>query len=280
MRVLCRTLGVIAATIALSATAVSADTVTLINGAAIDGIVTGRHEGFVILTIGNVGTMKIPEIEVQKIEKNPRTGYLDPEKGRKRVKKIPKVETEGGEKPIESDSGEKVERDPSNPDADGLDPAVEKVIRELVKDLTAEKTRKRTRAERRLADFGDAALPELLKIAEHPFVRTRVAVLRLFKRSKDSRVIEPALTALKDDDKFVRKLAWETLKNVSGKSYPFAWDSGSSRKRQTASERWVDWAEEFRAAEEAERAADKKNSPETKTSEKKSRRGAARRVGG
>ncbi len=249
----------------LPAPPVCADTVTLTNGAAIDGIVTGRHEGFVILTIGNVGTMKIPENEVKKIEKNPRTGYLDPEKGRKKVKKIPKIPEKKKPEDADETEGEGASTEPSDVDqGETLDPAVEKVIRDLASNLTQQKTSKRTRAERRLAEFGDAAIPELVQLADHSFDRTRVAVFRLLKKSKDSRVIEPAVIGLSDEDKFVRKLAWETLRNVSGKSYAFPWDSESSSKRKKARKKWADWATAQEEESKKDSEGDKPRSKSTK----------------
>jgi len=245
----------VVASLALLATPVDADTVTLNNGAAIDGIVTGRHEGFVILTIGNVGTMKIPEGEVKKIEKNPRTGYLDPNKGRKKVKKLPepvKVEKSSVEPGSKDDPEAKPEESAEVSRGEALDPAVAKVIKELAHDLTQQRSSKRTRAERRLGDFGDAAVPELVKLAQHPFDRTRIAVFRLLKKSKDSRVIDPALQGLNDEDKFVRKLAWDVLRNLSGRAFPFPWDSESNAKRQKARKQWVKWAEKRQEQEASE----------------------------
>ncbi len=71
------------------ATPVSADTVYLKNGSAIDGTVLGTHEGVVILRIGNVGRIELPENEIENIEKNDRTGYVDP--GRRKKSKRERI---------------------------------------------------------------------------------------------------------------------------------------------------------------------------------------------
>ncbi len=246
------------------ATVTFADTLYLKNGAAIDGIVTGRHDGNIVLNIGNVGTIKIPIPEVERVEKNARTGYLDPNRGKKesRPKLLPEVEkAEEEQKRAEKDKKDGSDKDKSKSKAettDKLDPEVEKKIRELAFELTRQRTQNRVRAERKLREYGDLALPELLKLTDHEFVRTRAAVFRLFSETKDFRVVDPSVRALEDSDRFVRKLAWETLKNVSGKKYSFPWD-GSERQRLAAGKKWVDWyLEEKEAREKAAQAkADK-----------------------
>lgn len=77
------TVGLVSAVLGSFAPALLGDTVYLTNGASIDGMVTGRHEGYIIVSVGNVGTMKISVDEVKTIEKNSRTGYLDPTRGKK-----------------------------------------------------------------------------------------------------------------------------------------------------------------------------------------------------
>lgn len=230
------------------------DTVTLRNGRSIDGTVTGRHEGYVVLRIGNIGTMRIPEDEIERIEKNTRTGYLDPDKGKKpEARSLPKITPlpKDGEKESESKEAEKFEPTP----VEELDPELLKEIEELVSDLTQQRTQKRTRAERKLEKIGEPAVPKLIEISAHPFDRTRAAVFRLLRSSKDFRIVEPCLAGMKDEDRFVRKLAWEALQAISGESHSFPWD-GSEARRNRALQRWESWAaeEKKRRAEAAKQA--------------------------
>lgn len=240
-----------------------ADTITLKNGRSIDGTVTGRHEGYVILRIGNIGTMRIPQLEIERVERNTRTGYLDPNKGKKTTaKKVPKVPSRSA---TERDSTDTVEsKSGESAGSEKLDPELEKEIGNLVQDLTKQRTQKRTRAERRLEKIGEAAVPQLVEISSHPFDRTRAAVFRLLKRSKDFRIVEPCLAGMKDKDRFVRKLAWEGLKSVSGESFPFPWDGHESRRARSL-KLWESWAfaEKKRQEAAAKKAeSEKENAPE------------------
>jgi len=253
----------------LLAMSLHADTVTLKNGAKIDGMVTGRHEGYVILSIGNVGTMKLLETEIAKIEKNARTGYLDPERSGKKAKQLPKV---GGDSKKAEEAGKKKESD-TKKGAVGkvveLSPEQSKRIKTLANELTKQKTTKRTRAERQLLAFGDAALPEVIKLSKHPFMRTRAAVFRILKASRDFQIVQPCLEGLRDENEFVRKLAWEAIKNVSKKRYSFPWDSKSAIKRQKAIAKWEKWVE--REEQQRREAAEKLKKDSSTVGEKKSR---------
>ena len=68
------------------ATRAHADTVFLKNGAAIDGIMVGKKAGVLLLQIGNLGRIEIDEKEIKHVEKNPRTGYVDPRRNTSKKK--------------------------------------------------------------------------------------------------------------------------------------------------------------------------------------------------
>ncbi|MCI0651499.1 MAG: hypothetical protein L0Z55_06415 [Planctomycetes bacterium] len=243
--------------------AAAADTVFLKNGAAIDCTVLGTHEGKVILRIGNVGRTEIAELEIENIEKNDRTGYVDP--GRAEIKRDERIDVPGqGPKNGKPKGGTGRDGQGSGGDgegkdgeADAIDPELEREIKEAVDELTRQRTTNRVRAERRLTEIGVPAIPYLIPISHHPFDRTRIAVFRLFKKHGGPEVVESCLTALEDTDPFVRKLAWETLKRVSGKSWEFPWDdeSASAAQRSRSVTKWRKWWTDEKARAEADAAA-------------------------
>jgi hypothetical protein len=227
-----------------------ADTVHLTNGAAIDGMVTGRHEGYLIVAIGNVGIMKISVDEVKTIEKNSRTGYLDPERaGKPTITKLPAPGSTapGVPSPVAEteDTTTATAADRNNGGAvpnTELSPELEKQIREWATELTRPKVTARTRAERRLLEVAVQAVPEVSRLADHPYDRTRAAVFRILKHAKDVRGVEACLTGMQDTDKFVRKLAWDAIREISGRNYFFPWDeTGREEQRKSALDRWRTW---------------------------------------
>ena len=67
--------------------------------------------------------------------------------------------------------------------------------------------------------------------------------------------------ALEDEERFVRKLAWEALKEASGRKYRFPWDNDTTeRARKRATKRWQTWWEKEKkrqaAAEKLDRQAE------------------------
>ena len=242
-----------------------ADTVYLRNGSTIDGMVVGRKEGLVLLQIGNLGRMEIPEKDIEQIEKNARTGYVDPKRN---VDKDKLEENLTGDRDKDSDkkgdtSGGKnppVEKE----EVPTLDPDTEEKVKAWVYDLTRQRSAHRVRAERRLTALGSPVVPHLLPVARHPADFTRIAVFRMFKKIGDDRVIDACLAALEDENRFVRKMAWESLRKLSGRRYFFPWnDDATDRQRTKAIQRWREWwekeqerrAEEEKAQEAAEEGA-------------------------
>lgn len=234
--------------------ALHGDTIYLKNGSAIDGTVLGTHEGMVILRIGNVGRIEISEKEIENIERNDRTGYVDPGRGRGDVGKEPIIGPAEPD-PAEESGGEEGSKEAGDGSGDEpIDEALEKEIERLTQDLTRQKTRVRVRAERKLNSIGKPMLPYLRKYSHHPFVRTRVAVFRLYKNHAEFAVAEACLEGLEDEERFVRKLAWQALKRIAKRSWSFPWDDEVATKsqRDRALDRWRKWFEE-----ESQRRAEK-----------------------
>lgn len=254
---------VVLAAVTLWSSVVCADTIYLKNGSAIDCMVIGKRDDMVVLMIGNLGRMTIPEKDIKIIEKNSRTGYVNPERGGNKERDS-KVKPDALPE-VENAVGGVI----SAPDAEEekLTEEEQKQLKEWVFELTRQQARKRTRAERQLKQFGPKAIPSLLNVAGVESDWTRAAVFRIFKEIGDIRVAEAALKALADDNRWVRKLAWETLIKVSGQRHPFPWDdSVSEAERDRSRLRWVKWwqaeqrkqadAEAIRLAEEAKKNAD------------------------
>jgi hypothetical protein len=239
--------------LAAGATAARGDTVYLRNGSTIDGVVLGKHEGHVILQIGNLGKMEIPEKDVLTIEKNARTGPINPERSEKRVDKGNPVEQrqkkrDGEQSGAGGEAGAEGEAEP-------IDPELEKEIQELVYDLTRDRATVRTRAEKRLTEIGEAVVPYVLPVATNPSELTRIAVFRILKQNPDLLAVDAALVGLEDSERFVRKLAWETLQEISGESWVYPWDdSATDSERQTAAAKWREWWSAEKARIEKEEA--------------------------
>jgi len=229
---------------------VHGDTVYLKNGSSIDGVFIGKHEGHVILQIGNLGKMEFPEEEVVTIEKNARTGPIN----RKRSDKK-KEEENPLEKLEELKKSRKKLVEKSSQEAAPIDPALESEIQALVYDLTRQRSTKRHRAEKKLSAIGKPVIPYLLPVTSHPSELTRIAAFRILKKYPDFSAAEAGIQGLTDSNRFARKLAWETLQEISGKRWVFPWDdSASARDRQRAKARWLDWWSEEKARIEQTRA--------------------------
>ncbi len=238
--------------IALSA-ASWADTVYLRNGSSIDGVVLGKHEGQVIMQIGNLGRMEIPEKDVQTIEKNARTGPINPDRGEKRRDNPVGDLEKKNEREAEAKKGSRgltVE--------DAISPELEKEIKELVYDLTRQRSATRTRAERKLADIGKPAVSYVRAVTTHASELTRIAAFRILKKTPVVESTEAAIVGLTDEVRFVRKLSWETLQEITGENWVFPWDdSATDRERDQAKIKWTEWwkVEKARLEKEAEKKA-------------------------
>ena len=82
---------------------------------------------------------------------------------------------------------------------------------------------------------------------------------RILKKTPLVESTEAAIVGLTDDERFVRKLAWETLQEITGENWVFPWDdSASDREREKAKVKWDAWWQVEKARlekEAAERAA-------------------------
>ena len=230
------------ALLAFTGSGVHGDTVYLKNGSSIDGVFIGKHEGHVILQIGNLGKMEFPEEEVLTIEKNARTGPVNRKRNEKKSEENPL------EKLDELKKSRKKPEEKSSQEALPIDPGLESEIQALVYDLTRQRSTKRHRAEKKLAAIGKPVIPYLLPVTSHPSELTRIAAFRILKKYPDFSAAEASLQGLTDSNRFARKLAWETLQEISGKRWIFPWDdSASPRDRQRAKVRWLDWWSEEKA---------------------------------
>ncbi len=235
------------------ATAVRADTIYLRNGSTIDGLVLGKHEGHVILQIGNLGKMEIPEKDVEAVEKNARTGPINPDRGERKKKDDDANPVGEREKRHRDDGSESDEEEGGE-----IDPELEQEIQELVFDLTRQRATARTRAEKKLITMGKVVVPFVLPVATNPSELTRIAVFRILKKNPDVQACDASIAALGDEARFVRKLAWETLQEITGESWVFPWDdSATNRERDTATERWSGWWSAEKARIEKEEAKKK-----------------------
>lgn len=228
-----------------------ADTVHLINGSTIDCMVIGKRDDVVVLMIGNLGRMTIPEKDIKRIEKNARTGYVSSERG---TSSKPK---EGGG--FSDKKTSKKSPLPISTEAMAVTTGPEltqeerQSVQDWVYDLTRQDARKRTRAERKLREFGPRTIPYVLPAAQHQSDWTRAAAFRIFKAVGDVRVADSCVAGLGDQNRWVRKLAWETLSKISKRDYYFPWDdSATPAERDRAATRWAKWWElEKRKLEEA-----------------------------
>lgn len=235
-----------------------ADTVHLHNGAAIDCLVIGRRDDMIVLMIGNLGRMTIPERDVKVIEKNSRTGYVSSDRGTSANPKSTSTGLDEVNKGKSNPGGVPSSGAPETVAVVDLTDEEKKDLEEWTFELTREDARKRTRAERKLLDFGPRAIPSVLPIAKHQSDWTRAAVFRIFKSNGDFEVTEACVAALLDPNRWVRKLAWETLLRVSGRDYYFPWDdSATDAERSSSQAKWQKWWElEKRKREEAAADAD------------------------
>lgn len=230
-----------------------ADTVYLRNGSSIDGVVLGKHEGHVLLQIGNLGKMEIPQEDVLTIEKNARTGPVNPNRGDKKKDEDNPVERrESREKEKDSEK----DGDVQDSEDEEIDADLEEEIIGLAEDLKRQRTAVRTRAEKKLTGLGKVVVPYVIPVTSHASELTRISSFRILKSNPDFEATEAGIRGLSDENRFVRKLAWETLQEISGESYVFPWDdSATHREREHAAERWQGWfeAEKKRVEEKKKR---------------------------
>lgn len=119
------------------------------------------------------------------------------------------------------------------------------------RELKRWRARNRVRAENHLRRAGIEALPYLEEASLHPFELTRRAALRLIRDLGDPRAIPMALSALEDEDRWVRHHAAEALHRMLAPHVGYDAEWAPERRRwaedkfHKAWETWVD--EQIRA---------------------------------
>ena len=88
------------------------------------------------------------------------------------------------------------------------------MIQFLMAELGRQRTRHRVRAERKLIAIGSPALVFLEPLTRHPFELTRRGTQRVVRDINDPAGAPLSIEALTDEDHYVRKLAYESLRKL------------------------------------------------------------------
>jgi hypothetical protein len=229
---------------------VEADTVRLKNGSRIDGTVISETASEVILKIGRQGTLTLRRAEIAEVEKNGKTG----ETRRRPVSGKPTTDVQEKARvlPVESKgtAPESVDaRRISKSLKNHLDSPLIVVkgkqkaqIDQWVRDLQRQRVNYRTRAEKKLRSAGLPVVAHLQEVACSDFVRARIGALRILIEYPRYESMQSALSGLRSEDPWVRKLSAELAGKISGKVLRFAWEESASvsvRARQITI--WSSW---------------------------------------
>ncbi|HIG04142.1 MAG TPA: hypothetical protein EYQ08_00170 [Planctomycetes bacterium] len=243
---------------ALLPTPLKGDTVLLVNGSRIDGLVLDQDQKRLVLQIGGLGTMQIPNSTVRSIEKNRRIGpsvgdstgsdrqqpappvtpVVPPQKKTRSPLLLPRADSRV-KLPAELPelSGRKIQQ-----------------VKEWVGELQRQRARNRSRAEQQLATVGPAAIPFVIPVARSSFDLARISALRILLKTPHFRSVDVALEGLSADNRWVRKLSWQLIVNISGISGEYSWDRQKlSAKRAQQSRRWHLWVQQQRRLYEKQR---------------------------
>ncbi|MDE0958469.1 MAG: hypothetical protein OSB12_07520 [Planctomycetota bacterium] len=239
-------------------TPLKGDTVLLVNGSRIDGLILDQNTTRLVLQIGGLGTMQIPNSTVRSIEKNGRLGpsasdstdsdrqqpvppvtpVVTPQKKTRSPLLLPRADS-GVKLPAELPelSGRKIQQ-----------------VKEWVEELQRQRARNRSRAEQRLATVGPAVIPFVIPVARSSFDLARISALRILLKTPHFSSVDVALEGLSADNRWVRKLSWQLIVNISGISGEYSWDSQKrSAKRAQQSQRWHQWVQQQRRLYEQQR---------------------------
>ncbi|MEM7232483.1 MAG: hypothetical protein AAF517_09930 [Planctomycetota bacterium] len=245
------------------------DTVYLKNGAWIDGIVRTRSAEAILVEIGATGKVEIPLEDVERIEKNSRTGSeaklsvedreLEVKVDSKKRKSSSKKKDDGDEDEDEDEDdedededqdededededegeGDKDEGEPEE-EEDSIDPELKERIEKLVKDLQRQRTRDRVRAERHLKAIGAPSQSFLLPLSDHDSDLVRTSVFKLFYSFADEKVVDDCIDALTDSNEYVRDYAHRALRRITDEDFGFK-PFSSPRRRERAAGKWRRW---------------------------------------
>jgi len=239
---------------ALLPTPVKGDTVLLVNGSRIDGLVLDQDQKRLVLQIGGLGTMQIPNSTVRSIEKNRRIGpaasdpsssdrqqpspAVDPQKKARLPLLLPGADSRVKLPPeLPKLSGRKIQQ-----------------VREWVGELQRQRARNRSRAEQQLTTVGPAVIPYVMPVARSSFDLARISALRILLKTPHFMTADVALEGLSADNRWVRKLSWQLIVNISGISGDYSWDPQKlSAKRTQQSRRWHRWVQQQRTLYEKQR---------------------------
>ena len=164
------------------------DTIYLKNGSSIDGTVRGTHDGMVILRIGNVGRIEIAETEIENIERNDRTGYVDPGRAKGQLGKEPIIGPADSDPAEESGDGGDEKDGAEAGDGSGDEPVDEELEKEI---------------ERRLASGNYASVDDLFREA--------LKALDDAKENTPALLERELLRGLEGDDKEMSATDWDNI---------------------------------------------------------------------
>lgn len=184
------------------------------NGRVLRGNLSDEStEDVVVLSFGEIGTMRIDRAQVKEIRVEAGsivTDYPEPPARPERDEPDPTLE------------GPKQPETPLDIPEPEVDPILQARIDDAIRELGRWRTQNRVRAERRLTDIGREAVEALIPVAEsHPFDLTRRAAFRVLLSVKDERAIPTALDALDDPDRFIRGYAVELLRTLMNRQFGF-----------------------------------------------------------
>ncbi|MDE0959471.1 MAG: hypothetical protein OSB09_01675 [Planctomycetota bacterium] len=226
-----------------------ADTILLVNGSRIDGRILDQDQKRLVLQIGELGTMQIAARTIVSIEKNRRFGP-DPA-----ASSSPRPGADS--RPAPSKAGSPVKTRPllalpERPSGIKLPPELpeltgshQQMVVEWVRDLQRHRARNRSRAERHLSLVGPGVLPYLIPVARSSFDLARISALRVLLKSPHFSSADVALEGLSANNRWVRKLSWQLIVNISGIPGDYSWDTQKlTAKRAQQSRRWHLWVQQ------------------------------------
>ncbi|MBT5738475.1 MAG: hypothetical protein HOI29_07920 [Planctomycetes bacterium] len=243
---------------ALLPTPLKGDTVLLVNGSRIDGLVLDQDQTRLVLQIGGLGTIQIPNSTVRSIEKNRRLGPTasdssssDRQQPSPPVTPVVPLQKKTRSPLLLPRADSRVKLPPELPEMSGR--KIQQV-KEWVGELQRQRARNRSRAEQHLSTVGPAVIPFVIPVARSTFDLARISALRILLKTPHFMSVDVALEGLSADNRWVRKLSWQLIVNISGISGEYSWDTQKlSAKRAQQSRRWHQWVQQQRRLYEKQR---------------------------
>lgn len=225
------------------------DTVFLINGTTIDGIIQARHKTNIELQIGKIGRIYIDVEAIASIEKNDRDGSINHKNLSMEGKRKDVAELEDAVAKALADKKKENQADQETQDVDlpkaylkksDVPADVAEEVKKLLYDLQRSKSRYRVRAERKLLALGEPCVPFLKDVAGHENPLVRSSVLRILEKTGNRSAIPVCLEMLADENEFVREQAAKALKAMTGEKLPFQADAPEKVYSRQA-DAWHEW---------------------------------------